>query len=177
MTHDDDMREIEAALTEFAGNAIAMDTQWLPERDKLLALIRAKLPAADAEHEAKVEAWERRTRDLLASSGLRVRATMIREDGTPTGEELDSPPLAYVLMLSEAVALMRARPAATERDTAAGELLLAAKAAGSWMSAALSDPSACSEVKEAFGKVLDAIEASIDGDGRCTVYVTKDEDA
>lgn len=131
MTHDDDMREIEAALTEFedchcdywmarsyGGGDAGMAKQ---ARTKLLALIRAKLPAADAEHEAKVEAWERRTRDLLASSGLRVRATMIHEDGTPTGEELDSPPLAYVLMLREAVAIMRARPAATERDTAAGD--------------------------------------------------------
>jgi hypothetical protein len=76
---------------------------------------RAALERAIADHvayrgaptEAEIEAWEQRARDLLKSSGLRVRATLIREDGTPTGEELDSPPLAYVLMLREAVALMR----------------------------------------------------------------------
>lgn len=45
-TIDDDMREIQAALTDFAGSAIALDTQFIPERGKLLALIRQKLEAA-----------------------------------------------------------------------------------------------------------------------------------
>lgn len=71
-----------------------------------------RITPVDAPTEAEIESWEQRARDLLKSSGLRVRATMIREDGTPTGEELDSPPLAYVLMLREAVALMRRAAAA-----------------------------------------------------------------
>ena len=73
MTTDDDMREIEAALSRFVTDAIYMDTQWLTQRDSLLALIRSKLPQADAavqkptnpvtvsssdaEHERAVEAW------------------------------------------------------------------------------------------------------------------------
>jgi hypothetical protein len=86
--------------------------------EQLVAAIAEHVAPVDAPTEAEIEAWEQRARDLLKSSGLRVRATLIREDGTPTGEELDSPPLAYVLMLREAVALMRRAAAATPAPSA-----------------------------------------------------------
>lgn len=121
MTNDDDMREIEAALEDFedfhrelwSARAIAVadegDTKRCREaRDRLLALIRAKLDArsvaTDAEHEAKVQAWRLEATDIANHCGI-ARELVLR-------------------MRDDALRLMRARPAT---DTAAGELLRAAK--------------------------------------------------
>lgn len=117
MTTDDDMREIEDAVDTMilhqrkeSRDGRGID---LGNRDRLLALIRAKLPAADAEHEAKVEAWEAEATRISIFCGVAVQLVQrMRDDG---------------------VRLMRARPAATERDTAAGELLRAAKDAFNWL--------------------------------------------
>ncbi len=100
--------------------------------EQLVAAIAEHVAPVDAPTEAEIEAWEQRARDLLKSSGLRVRATLIREDGTPTGEELDSPPLAYVLMLREAVALMRRAAAATPAPSALERLRERVDAAASY---------------------------------------------
>ena len=122
MTHDDDMREIEAALDTYLCEGM--------EKPQLLALIRAKMGNAaqnaatcaqgeaevaqnDAEHEAKVEAW-------------RETITACRLDGLRTETGFSVYGMPYVV-IDDALRLMRARPAATERDTAAGELLRAAK--------------------------------------------------
>ncbi len=90
---------------------------------KALAALEAAIAAAiqpvEPPTDAEVEAWERRTRALLASSGLRVQATIVNESGQPTGEDLDSPPLAYVLMLREAVALMRRANPPTDAEVEA----------------------------------------------------------
>ena len=114
MTHDDDMREIEAALDELqdaAQDAVrsGCSTSQSEARTKLLALIRAKLPPADAEHEAKVEAWHR--------------------DATAFPDHDEPHEFCHVqrCVIEDGVRLMLARPAATERDTAAGELLRVAK--------------------------------------------------
>lgn len=125
MTHDDDMREIEDAVDTMILHQRKESREGrgidLGNRDRLLALIRAKLPAADAEHEAKVEAWL-------------DRAHFVNGNYLVSGADID-----------EALRLMRARPAATvephsftgtdrtyadlvAREKAAGELLRAAKA-------------------------------------------------
>lgn len=93
MTTDDKMREIEAALESLIDRA-AVGRGVADQRIKVRDLIRAAIaPQADAEHEAKVEAW-------------RYQATecrLAREFGElsyeVTGEEID-----------EALSLMRARP-------------------------------------------------------------------
>lgn len=95
MTTDDKMREIEAALESLIDRA-AVGRGVADQRIKVRDLIRAAIaPQADAEHEAKVEAW-------------RYQATecrLAREFGElsyeVTGEEID-----------EALSLMRARPTA-----------------------------------------------------------------
>lgn len=43
------------------------------------------------------------------------------------------------------------------RDAAMRDLLRAVQGAGSWMSAALEDPKACPEIKDAFRRVLSAL--------------------
>ena len=101
-------------VRQWLADEVALRAQIGDENDRLraeLAEAKAQIAARQEPSDAEIANWERRTVDLLQSSGIRVRATLIREDGTPTGEELDSPPLAYVLMIREAVALMRrARP-------------------------------------------------------------------
>ena len=122
MTNDDDMREIEAALDKFYQASAYMDTQWIPERDKLLALIRAKLDArsvaTDAEHERAVEAWRDSSNEFTVCTG---------------GYECSGEQHArWSAVRYEALRLMRARPATckdglqVQRDKAAAELLRAA---------------------------------------------------
>lgn len=99
MTTDDKMREIEAALESLIDRA-AVGRGVADQRIKVRDLIRAAIaPQADAEHEAKVEAW-------------RYQATecrLAREFGElsyeVTGEEID-----------EALRLMRARPTTEARS-------------------------------------------------------------
>lgn len=119
MTTDDDMREIEAALEQFATDVMSLGPY--PDHGKLLALIRQKLPQADdewlqaplterekastelagkvvvpwtddAEHERAVEAWRKR-----ATTGHLVGNSFYHVVGK---DEID-----------EALRLMRARPA------------------------------------------------------------------
>lgn len=96
---DDAMREIEAALDEFADR---YREQWMARSydpgdarrageasDKLLALIRSKLPQPDAKHERAVEAW-------------REKATNTPHQGVGF--------LLTAMEIEQATWLMRARP-------------------------------------------------------------------
>lgn len=123
MSHD--MGEIEAALDEFHQAAADMDTQWIPERDKLLALIREKLAAA------RREPPPAGTRQITHGDF----DVDLHNDGTGTVDGLHftmtwkgsgrggrMPPATcakslYILHdkdIDEALRLMRARPAATD---------------------------------------------------------------
>lgn len=88
---DDKMREIEAALESLIDRA-AVSRGVADQRIKVRALIRAAIaPQADAEHEAKVEAW---------------RNGAVRQKGYKYG-------VLYTITqdeLLEALRLMRARP-------------------------------------------------------------------
>lgn len=156
--------------------------------DKAMNLIRQKLPPSDAEHERAVEAWhsvvltwtddgERYciSRGQLAEALRLMRARPAVNDQVEALQSWQDGVIVACgslgLQPSEVVAHienLRADRDATHdemqqqraRAEAAGGLLRAAKEAGFWMSAALSDPSACREVKDAFGKVLDAIEGA-----------------
>lgn len=101
MTHDDDMREIEAwmdrlrwAATEatnaptLAGANAALDKVEAAKKG-LRSLIRAKLPAAAAEHEAKVEAAAERDCyreqcDYYKADLDAIRAMLTAADGVST---------------------------------------------------------------------------------------------
>ena len=128
MTHDDDMREIEAALDTYLcegmekPNLLALiraklatakqtDDEWLQapltEREKASAELAAKVAEwlaevadmpADAKHEAKVKAW----RDTI---------TACRLDGLRTETGFSVYGMPYVV-IEDGVRLMRARPAA-----------------------------------------------------------------
>lgn len=90
---------------------------------------RQRRNPADAEHEAKVEAWEAEATRISIHCGVAMQLVQrMRDDGA---------------------SLMRARPAATERDTAAGELLRAAKIAREWVRCAEDYDDLCSAI-EAF---------------------------
>lgn len=106
MTNDDDMREIEDAVGTFGAMCHARVADQVPARDRLLALIRQKLPQTDAEHERAVEAWL-------------DRAHFVNGSYLVSGEDID-----------EALRLMRARPATCKdglQAQAAGELLRVCK--------------------------------------------------
>ena len=69
MTNDDDMREIEDAVGTFGAMCHARVADQVPARDRLLALIRQKLPQTDAEHERAVEAWRDSFNEFTVCTG------------------------------------------------------------------------------------------------------------
>lgn len=102
MSIDDKMREIEAALESLIDRA-AVGRGVADQRIKVRDLIRAAIaPQADAEHEAKVEAWQSQATEIAGHCGI-ARDLVLR-------------------MRDEALRLMRARPT-TEAGPSALERL------------------------------------------------------
>lgn len=148
---DDAMREIEAALDdyaeacvqEFRSGVIADVRKAVEAKNVALALIRSKLPQPEAEHERAVEAW--RGAMCRAIERLTKHANKRGEEAQFFGE-LFGP---VKEMSDEALRLMRARPQPAphfadrvkirsaidecRKDEAAGELLRAAKEAWPWV--------------------------------------------
>ena len=155
MSLDVDMREIEAALTEYGALCFlrAGPAKTKPAADKLLALIRAKLGNAaqnaatcaqgggevaqnDAEHEAKVEAWEAEATRISIHCGVAMQLVQrMRDDGA----SLMRARPAAITWPSPTPAVDYAYEKAVAKEKAAGELLRAAKNMAEAVSAVVPD--------------------------------------